>query len=102
MKRWIHCTSNAITASSIPYAVEVVPECNDEDDNPACWGLKFYDDNGNRHFVWITKYDDKEYIVEDSNGNNLAKDLVYRTFSGAKKKAEEVMRIQVMKDRFTD
>ena len=103
MKRWIHCTSNAITASSISYDVEVVPECNDEFDNPCCWGLKFYDDSDNKHFVWITKYDDKEYIVEDSNGSNLAKDdMVFKTFTGAKKRAEEIMRNQVMRDIFSD
>lgn len=104
MKRYIHAdTAYSDVQASVDYTVEVVPECNDEDDNPACWGLKFFDDNGKHHFIWITKYDDKEYIVEDSNGRNLADDdMVFKTFTGAKKRAEDVMRRQVIKDIFSD
>lgn len=95
MKKWIH-------ASQDPYKVEVVPECNDDDDNPCCWSVEFYDDNNGKHFVWITKYDDNEYIVEDSQGNNLAKELTYRTFTGAKKKAFEVIRYQLARDFYSN
>ena len=95
MKRLIYSNSDL-------YKLDVVPECNDEDDNPACWSLTFQDDNGDNHFIWITKYDDNEYVVEDSEGRNLAKNLVYKTFSGAKRKAEEVVRRQIMRDLFTN
>lgn len=83
--------------------IEVVPECNDENDNPACWALTICTDpNGKTHFLWITKYDEKEYIVEDSNGYNRAHDKVYKTFRGALKMAEEIAYRQEDTGLFTD
>lgn len=80
----------------------VVPECdNEETGEHTCWAISMKGNDRN-HFVWITKYDAKEYIVEDSHGNNLAKGKVYKTLSGAKRKAEEIAYIQESEQFFTD
>lgn len=97
MKKWIHASYQ------FEYELEVISEANDENDNPTCWGMKFLSNDGDTHYVWITKYDDSEYIIEDADGNNLTKKKkVYKTFSGAKRGAAEIARLQVMKDRFTN
>lgn len=82
-------------------SIEVVPEANDEDDNPCCWALKFFDESGNRHYVWISKYDEKEYVVEDSNGNDLGNGPL-KTLTGAKNRANEVIRKQIVREIFTN
>ena len=82
--------------------LEIVPECNDENDNPTCWGMLICEDgSGKRHYIWITKYDEKEYIVEDSHGFNRA-DKVYKTLKGAKKAAEAIAYRQNESGCFTD
>lgn len=75
------------------YTLEVVPECNDEDDQPTCWALasQFEDERGRHDFIWITKYDDKEYIIEDSNGHSYAHGRTYKTLKGAWKEAARIM-----------
>lgn len=70
--------------------LEVVPECNDENDNPCCWAMFICRDDGGSHFLWITKYDEQKYIVEDSAGYNIAGGKVYKTLRGAKKAAEVI------------
>lgn len=83
--------------------LEIVPECNDENDNPTCWGMLVCEDGtGRRHFLWICKYDEKEYIVEDSRGNNLTDGKVYKTLKGAKKAAEAIAYRQDESGFFTD
>ena len=80
----------------------VVPECdNEETGEHSCWAIPIKGSDRN-HYVWISKYDDKEYIVEDSHGNNLANNKVYKTLSGAKKKAEEIAFEQETERIFTD
>lgn len=82
--------------------LEVVPECNDENDNPCCWGMLVCEDgDGKRHYLWITKYDEG-YIVEDSNGNNRMDGKVYKTLWGAKKAAEGIAWRQEESGCFTD
>ena len=94
MKRYIK--SDSIVGSdnlTDIYTLEVVPEGNDEDDQPTCWALasQFEDENGRHDFIWISKYDDNEYIVEDSNGNNRAHGKTYKTLKGAWKEAARIM-----------
>lgn len=67
----------------------VVPECNDENDDPTCWAIEG-GDKEKKHFVWVTKYDEKEYVVEDSEGHNLA-EKTYKTLWGAKRAAEGII-----------
>ena len=98
MKRYIR-NSNYDWASE--YILEAVPECNDDNDNPACWALKFYDDNKKEHYIWILFYGD-EYIVEDAEGNNLAGKLEYKTLAGATRKAKQVAKRQQMRGFFTN
>ena len=99
MKRYIHNTTNT-------YPIEVVPEADDDNGNPTCWGVKMVDSNGKNHYIWITMYEDEGnsyyYAVEDSDGRNLAKGLTYKTFGGAKKKAFEIAARQEDRDFFTD
>lgn len=42
---------------------EVILECNGEDENPTCWALEINHDRYGK-YVWISKYDDRDYIVE--------------------------------------
>ena len=72
--------------------LEVVPECNDDNGNPTCWAMASEYDRGSKryHYIWISKYDDKEYVVEDSYGNNLA-GKTYKTLWGAKREAEGII-----------
>ena len=80
----------------------IVPECNDENDNPTCWAMLVCDAADGMHYIWITKYDDKEYIVEDSNGHNLTCNKVYKTLQGAKREAEGIAWRQDESGFFTD
>ena len=89
-------------SSSTNYKVDVVPEADDDYDQPTTWSIEMTDSEGTKHYIWIVKYDEKEYVVEDSNGNNLAKGLKYTTFAGAKKKAFEIARRQEDRDFFTN
>ncbi len=80
----------------------VVPECdNEETGEHTCWAVEIKGNDKN-HYIWISKYDDKEYIVEDSHGHNLALNKVYKTLKGAKKKAEEIAQKQENEQFFTD
>lgn len=82
--------------------LNIVPECNDDNDNPACWSMAGGDEKTcGRHFIWICKYDDKEYIVEDSYGNNLA-GKVFKTLWGAKREAEGIIWRQDESGAYTD
>jgi len=70
--------------------LRAIPECdNEETGENTCWSMEM-DGGGKKHYIWITKYDEKEYIIEDSEGNNLTGDKIYKTLQGAKKKAEEI------------
>lgn len=90
MKRYIKSSSDNLMGI---YKLEVVPECNDEDDQPTCWAIasQFEDERGRHDFVWITKYGDKEYIIEDSNGYNRTDGRTYKTLKGAWKEAARIM-----------
>lgn len=98
MKRYI---KSSYDDRSSEYTLEVVPEGNDDNDNPTCWALKFHDDNKKEHYIWISFYED-EYIVEDAEGNNLAGKLEYKTLAGATRKAKELAKRQQMKGFFTN
>lgn len=80
-----------------------VPECdNEETGEHTCWSMKMQCNNIN-HYIWITKYDEKEYIVEDSHGHNLVHpNKVYKTLSGAKRAAEATCDRQERLEFFTD
>ena len=73
--------------------LEVVIECDDDENNPTCWAMKSeFDYGGNRyHYVWIIKYGEKEYIVENSGGYNLVGNQVFKTLWGAKRAAEGII-----------
>jgi hypothetical protein len=85
--------------------IEVVPEANDEQDNPTLWSMFCgYSWNGNgkrNHYIWIAKYDGKDFRVENSNGYNLA-DKVFKTLWGAKREAEGIAWRQNESGCFTD
>ncbi len=70
--------------------LSVIAECNDENDNPTCWSMIAGECKGHKMFVYVTKYDENEYIVEDSEGHNLNGKKAYKTLNGAKRKAEEI------------
>ena len=80
----------------------IVPECNDENDNPCCWAMLVSECDNGRHYLWICKYDEKEYVVENSAGYNLADGKTYKTLSGAKKQAEAIAWRQDESGCFTD
>lgn len=69
--------------------LEVVIDCNDENDNPTCWAMKFYWSSDNHDWIYICKYSDTEYKVEDADGFELAEHS-YKTLGGAKRYAEGV------------
>lgn len=84
--------------------LEIVPECNDEDtDEPRCWAIRsIFDIKACRyHYVWICRYDDKEYVIENSDGVRLVK-KAYRTLQGAREKAESVLVRQEQTGLYTD
>ena len=80
----------------------VVPEGDDEETGEhTCWAIEMQGTD-RKHFIWISKYDDKDYRVETSHGRNLADDKIYKTLGGAKRKAEEIAARQESRDFFTD
>ena len=42
---------------------EIIHECDDEEGNPTCWALEINHSLYGK-YVWISKYDDRDYIVE--------------------------------------
>lgn len=72
--------------------LNIVHESDDENGNPTCWSIMGSYDFGSQrnHYVWICKYGEKDYRVEDSNGHNLA-GKVYKTLWGAKREAEGII-----------
>lgn len=87
--------------------IVIVPECNDDNGNPTCWAMLTgitYDISGKsiNHYIWISKYSESCYIVENSNGFNLTDGKEYKTLKGAKKKAESVAWRQDETGFFTD
>lgn len=80
--------------------LQIVPECNDENNQPRCWAMAI-PASDRTHYIWICQYDDKEYIVENSDGYNLA-GKVYKTLRGAKKEAEGIAWRQDESGCFTD
>ena len=91
-------------------AIEVIPECNDENDNPTSWAMisgRSYregDAIGNptkTHYIWIDKQDEQEYAVVNSDGNNLT-GKVFKTLWGAKRSAEEIAYRQEDTGCYTD
>ena len=83
--------------------LEIVPECNDDNDNPTCWAIASEYDRGaeRKHYIWICKYSESEYIVEDSDGYNLA-GKTFRTLWGAKRRAEGIIWRQEESGFFSD
>lgn len=83
--------------------LNIVHECDDDNENPRCWSMASeYDRGAERyHYIWIIKYDDKEYVVEDSDGNNLA-GKTYKTLWGAKREAEGIIWRQDESGFYTD
>ncbi len=83
--------------------LEVVPESNDDDGRPTLWSVKGDYDNGAKrhHYVWISKYDEKLYVVEDSYGRNLS-GKVFKTLWGAKREAEGIIWRQDESGAYTD
>lgn len=83
--------------------LNIVHECDDDNGSPRCWSMASeYDRESERyHYIWICKYDDKEYVVEDSYGNNLAR-KTYKTLCGAKREAEGIIWRQDESGFYTD
>ena len=82
--------------------LHIVPECNDDSDNPTCWSMAGGDPNTcGCHYIWICKYGEKEYVIEDSCGNNLA-GKTYKTLWGAKREAEGIIWRQDESGAYTD
>lgn len=50
--------------------LNVVHECDDEvTGEPRCWAIQGGDPKTRgAHYIWICKYDEKEFIIEDSMG----------------------------------
>lgn len=77
--------------------LDIIAECN-ETGKPICWAMlcgRSYEEGdeigspSKNHYLWISKYGKQEYIVEDSNGYNLA-GKVYKTLQGARREAEGI------------
>ena len=83
------------------YTWDVIAECDDEMGNPTCWGLTFYADDGSKHFIWVSKYNEKDYRVETEHGLNLGMRRSYKTLGYAKKEAERQAHRQQSLDMFT-
>ena len=96
MKRLIRATRDI--------ELEVIHDADDDDGNPTNWAVEMIDYNGKKHWIWISLYDDDEeyYQVEDSRGNNLTQGKTYKTLSGAKRAAKDVVFKQEARDWFTD
>ena len=94
MKRYIKSSDDRLSK----YTIEPVPECDDDETGEhTCWAMKSayptYTSSGERYdYIWISKYDDQEYVVENANGYNLVGEgKSYKTLRGATKKAAEIM-----------
>ena len=83
------------------FTLEIVPEANDDDDNPTTWAIRMPDSNRN-HFIWICKYDDKGYCIENADGYNLWKDKSFSTLNRALKVAYQICDRQFETGYFTD
>lgn len=83
----------------------VVHECDDEQGNPTCWsmfcGYSWDCDHKRNHFIWICKYDEKEYVVENASGYNCS-GKIFKTLWGAKREAEGIAWRQEESGCFTD
>ena len=76
----------------------IIPEGIDEDTNePTSWGIVV----GKTHWIWIEKWDDKEYAVTNSDMDNIS-GKVYKTLWGAKREAERIAFEQEETGYFTD
>ena len=85
--------------------LEIIAEMdNEETGEHTCWAIRSEFDRGSNryHYLWITKYDDECYIVEDSEGHNRAHNRTYKTLWGAQRMAEEIMWRQEESGYFTD
>ena len=69
--------------------LKVVTECNDENNTPTCWAIEVNYSDEVRGFIWITKYGEKEYKVENSDGYDIS-GKTYKTLAGAKREAEGI------------
>ena len=82
--------------------LNIVSEANDENNNPTCWSMAGGDPTTcGLHYIWIVKYDEKEYAVEDSLGHNLT-GKVFKTLWGAKREAEGIIWRQDETGAYTD
>ena len=84
--------------------LNIVHECDDEiTGEPRCWSMASeYDEAAQRyHFIWICMYDEKEYIIEDSLGHNLA-GKEYKSLNRAKGEAEGIIWRQDESGYYTD
>lgn len=83
--------------------LNIVHECDDDNGNPRCWSMASEYDRGSEryHYIWICKYDDKDYRVEDSDGHNRA-GKIFKTLWGAKRAAEEIIWRQDESGFYTD
>jgi len=94
MKRYIKSSDDRLSK----YTIEPIPECDDpETGEHTCWAMRSagptYTPNGERYdYIWITKYGDQEYVVENADGYNLVGEgKSYKTLRGATKQAAEIM-----------
>ena len=69
--------------------IEVIPECNDDNDNPTCWSMKYWLYGDTYDWLYICKYGEKDYRCEDADGLEVA-EHTYKTLAGAKKYLEGV------------
>lgn len=69
--------------------IEVIPECNDENDEPTVWSMKFYWNCDCCDWIYICKYSEHEYKVETAEGFEISEHS-YKTLAGAKRYAEAV------------
>ena len=82
--------------------LNIVHESDDDNGNPTCWSIAGGDPNTcGVHYIWISQYGDKEYVVEDSLGHNLA-GKIYKTLWGAKREAEGIIWRQDETGAYTD
>ena len=82
--------------------LNIVHESDDENGNPTCWSMAGGDSNTcGLHYIWICKYGEKDYRVEDSLGYNRA-GKIYKTLWGAKKAAEGIIWRQDESGFYTD
>lgn len=65
----------------------VIHECDDENDQPTCWGV----DNVDGHYMWVTIFPDGLYHVEKGFYGSIIDLKSFKTLERAKRYADSLV-----------